>query len=66
MRQDEAKELGAQRHKAELKQQMGAHEEARRAERAARAAETRSIKVRRFPVRLIGSRSNLPVASSDL
>ena len=35
----------AQRHKADLKQQMGAHEDARRAEKAARAAEARSIKV---------------------
>lgn len=44
--QDEAKEAVAQRHKAELQQQMASHEEARRAERAARAAEARSIKVR--------------------
>ena len=44
--QDEAKEAVAQRHKAELQQQMASHEDARRAERAARAAEARSIKVR--------------------
>ena len=44
--QGEEKDMTAQRHKADLMQQMGAHEDARRAEKAARDAEERSIKVR--------------------
>ena len=47
--QEELKHGRAQQHRTELQRQIAAHEEAALAERAARAAEARSVLVRDLP-----------------